>query len=86
MTTTTDLSVTVTADEAALVQRKVDSGEYATPSDVVREGLHALADQDDAVERWLRDTVVPICEDVDAGRGEFMSPDEVLNYLAAERR
>jgi hypothetical protein len=42
------------ADMAQMVKEKVASGDYATESEVVREGLRALRAQDSALEQWLR--------------------------------
>lgn len=45
-------------DEHALyIDSKVDSGAYASASEVVRAGLRALQERDKAVEEWLRDKV-----------------------------
>jgi putative addiction module CopG family antidote len=44
---------------AQMVKAKVTSGEYATESEVIRDGLRSLAARDAAVERWLRDEVAP---------------------------
>ena len=59
MRTTQQFSITLPHEMARLVRDKVASGEYATESEVLREGLRALSARDDAVERWLRDEVVP---------------------------
>ena len=37
----------------------VTSAEYATESEVIRDGLRVLMARDRAVERWLREQVVP---------------------------
>jgi putative addiction module CopG family antidote len=42
---------------AEMVKAKVASGEYATESEVIRDGLRTLAARDVAVERWLNDDV-----------------------------
>jgi antitoxin ParD1/3/4 len=44
---------------AQMVKAKVTSGEYATESEVIRDGLRSLAARDAAVEKWLRDEVAP---------------------------
>lgn len=59
MRTTRSLSVTLPNDMADMVRRKVESGEYASESEVVRDGLRALQQRDAAIERWLREEVVP---------------------------
>jgi len=58
MRTTLSLSITLPLDMAEMVKAKVASGEYASESEVIRDGLRTLAAQDAAVDRWLRDEVV----------------------------
>jgi putative addiction module CopG family antidote len=57
MRTTQSLSITLPIEMAEMVKAKVTSGEYATESEVIRDGLRALAARDAAVERWLREEV-----------------------------
>ncbi|MGV1872873.1 ribbon-helix-helix domain-containing protein [Agrobacterium rosae] len=57
MRTTKSLSVTLPLDMAEMVKAKVASGEYATESEVIRDGLRTLAARDLAVERWLKEDV-----------------------------
>lgn len=58
MRTTQSLSITLPLDVAEMVKAKVASGEYASESEGIRDGLRTLAAQDAAVDRWLRDEVV----------------------------
>ncbi|WP_421359165.1 ribbon-helix-helix domain-containing protein [Agrobacterium rosae] len=55
MRTTKSLSVTLPFDMAEMVKAKVASGEYATESEVIRDGLRTLAARDAAVDRWLKE-------------------------------
>lgn len=50
-------TISLPSDQAAFIDSKVKSGDYASASEVVRAGLRALRDRDEAVEQWLRDTV-----------------------------
>ena len=59
MRTTQSLSITLPIEMAEMVKSKVASGEYATESEVIRDGLRTLAARDAAVERWQRDEVAP---------------------------
>ncbi len=47
-------------EQARYIDSLVDSGSYASASEVVRAGLRALQERDAAIERWLRDEVAPI--------------------------
>ena len=57
MRTTRQLSITLPLDMAESLRAKVRSGEYASESEVIREGLRTLLARDAAVEAWLRDEV-----------------------------
>jgi putative addiction module CopG family antidote len=59
MRTTQSLSITLPNEMAEMVKAKVASGEYASESEVIRDGLRTLAARDAAVERWLREDVAP---------------------------
>jgi antitoxin ParD1/3/4 len=52
-------TISLPHEHAAFVDAKVSSGDYASVSEVVRAGLRALQERDDAVERWLREDVAP---------------------------
>jgi antitoxin ParD1/3/4 len=54
MRKTQSLSITLPLAMAQRVKRKVATGDYASESEVIREGLRALESQDAAVEEWLR--------------------------------
>jgi antitoxin ParD1/3/4 len=47
------------AEQSKFIDKQVARGAYASGSEVVRAGLRALQERDLAVERWLRDEVVP---------------------------
>ena len=58
MRSTQQFSITLPHDMAEVVERKIQSGAYASVSEVVRDGVRALLERDAAVERWLRGEVV----------------------------
>jgi len=60
--TTRQMSITLPVEMADSVRAKVASGDYASESEVIREGLRALEARDEAVERWLRTEVVATYE------------------------
>ena len=59
MRTTQQFSITLPHDMAEVVERKIQSGAYASVSEVMRDGVRALIERDAAIERWLREEVVP---------------------------
>lgn len=54
MRTTRQLSITLPNDMADALRERVSAGEYASESEVIREGLRALFARDRAVEAWLQ--------------------------------
>ena len=86
MRTTQQLSITLPKEMADAVKDKVRSGEYATESEVIRDGLRALLARDQAVEKWLRDTVVTAAEALRADPGQALTADQVREHLAKQRR
>jgi antitoxin ParD1/3/4 len=71
------------AAQASYIDRKVKSGAYASASEVVRAGLRALQERDEAIERWLREEVVPVCEEIDADPSQTISADELTAAVYA---
>lgn len=59
MAATEKRTFSLPTEQAAFIDRLVESGTYATSSEVIRAGLRALQERDAAVERWLREEVVP---------------------------
>lgn len=83
MRTTQSLSITLPHDMAQMVKSKVASGEYATESEVIRDGLRILAARDDAVEKWLLDEVLPVYDAVAADPGRAVSAEEAWARIEA---
>jgi len=59
MRTTQQMSVTVPNSMAAAVKAKVAAGDYASESEVIRDGLRVLLARDRAMEHWLHNVVCP---------------------------
>jgi len=64
MRTTRSLSITLPIEMAEMVKAKVASGEYATESEVIRDGLRTLLARDAAIEKWLVEEGVPAYDEL----------------------
>jgi antitoxin ParD1/3/4 len=76
-------------EQADYIDSLVDSGVYATSSEVIRAGLRALQERDAAVERWLREDVVPVAAAMQADPERAIPADEVfaeVRELHAQRQ
>jgi len=76
------LSITLPNEMADAVRAKVASGEYATESEVIRDGLRALLARDQAIERWLRDEVGAAYDALKAAPSRAVSAAQVRARLA----
>ena len=85
MRTTRQLSITLPNDMADTLRQRVASGEYASESEVVRDGLRALFARDHAVESWLRDEAAAAYDALNTDPSRAVSPQQVRARLAAER-
>ena len=70
-------------EQAKYIDHLVASGTYATSSEVIRAGLRALQERDAAIERWLREEVVPVAAAMQAEPGRAVSADRVFGEIRA---
>ncbi len=85
MRSTQQLSITLPIGMAQLVRAKVESGEYASESEVIRDGLRALQARDQAVERWLREEVAPAYEAMKADPSRGIPADQMRAALTEKQ-
>lgn len=84
MRTTQQMSITLPNEMADVVKAKVRTGEYASESEVIRDGLRALLARDRAVENWLHGQVGPAYDALKADPSRAVSAEQVRARLAAE--
>jgi putative addiction module CopG family antidote len=82
MRSTQQFSVTLPNEMAAEVRAKVACGEYASESEVIRDGLRALRARDKAVDSWLRNQAVPAARALRSDPARGRSLEEVRDALA----
>lgn len=82
MRTTQQFSITLPTEMAGLVKSKVACGDYATESEVIRDGLRVLMARDRAMEHWLQNQVAPAYDALKADPSRAVSIAEVRAKLA----
>lgn len=85
MRNTQQFSITLPREMAEQIDRKIESGAYATVSEVVREGVRALLERDAAVERWLREEVAKSYDAYKANPANGIPADQILPRIHARR-
>jgi len=84
--TTQQFSITLPNQMADLVKAKVATGEYATESEVIRDGLRILMTRDRVVEKWLAEQAGPACDALRSDPAKAVTVAQVRATLAAERK
>lgn len=86
MRTTQQFSITLPNEMAAVVKAKVAAGEYATESEVIRDGLRVLMARDKAMESWLQGQVGSAYDALKADPSRAVTTARVRARLAAEHK
>jgi antitoxin ParD1/3/4 len=86
MRSTQQFSITLPNEMAEAVKSKVDSGEYATESEVIRDGLRVLMARDLAVEKWLVQQVRPAYDALKADASRAVTVAQMRARLKAEHK
>ncbi len=86
MRTTQQLSITLPTDMAEAIKAKVASGEYATESEVIRDGLRVLMARGRAAEHRLREQVASSYDALKANPSRAVSVKQARARLAAEHK
>ncbi len=86
MRSTQQFSITLPNEMAEAVRAKVAAGEYATESELIRDGLRALLARDRAVEAWLRKDVAAVFDALKKDPSKAVSVDRVRARLAAAHK
>ena len=78
------LNITLQNEMAKAIKTKVRAGEYATESEVIREGLRALLNRDRAIESWLQNEVGVAYDALKSNPSRAVTADQVRERLASE--
>ena len=71
---------------AAMVKAKVTSGEYASESEVIRDGLRTLQARDAALENWLKGEVAKSFDEFAEDPSSGVPSGEIMDRLRASYR
>jgi antitoxin ParD1/3/4 len=74
----------LTEEQAKFIDSKVQQGAFASGSEVVRESIREMQGNDLAIERWLKEEVLPTLEKLDEDPSRARPIDEVFDELIAE--
>ena len=83
MRTTQQMSITLPNEMAKVVKAKVEAGEYASESEVIRDGLRVLMARDKAMESWLHNQVGPAYDALQAAPSRAVTANEIRARLSA---
>ena len=84
MRTTQQFSITLPNEIADVVKSKVKTGEYASESEVIRDGLRALLARDKAIENWLQKEVGAAYDALQTDPSRAVTAKTLRNRLAGE--
>ena len=79
------ITITLPDDIADLVRAKVASGEYASESDIVQDGIESLFSKDAQLESWLMETVASAYDRLRMQPESAVNVDHVRSRIEAMR-
>jgi antitoxin ParD1/3/4 len=86
MRNTAPITITLPHEMAAMVKAKVASGEYASDSEVIRDGLRTLQARDAALEKWLQTEVARSYREHKADPSKAIPADQIMDRVRASYR
>ena len=79
-------SVTLPAEMAEAIEKKVKSGEYASVDEVIHDGVQTLLEQDEGLEAWLGDEVTKSHDEYLADPSRTVPIEQVMERIQARYR
>ena len=76
----------LTEEQAAFIDAKVEAGGYVSGSEVVRAGLRGMQEDDAVIERWLKEEVVPTIQEMEEHPERLVPLDEAFDRIEAKLR
>jgi len=81
MPTTQQITLSLPVDLAHEIKQRVASGEYASETEVIQAGLHALMATERATEGWIQAHVLPAYDALKANPSRGLTGDQVRARL-----
>jgi Arc/MetJ-type ribon-helix-helix transcriptional regulator len=78
------ITITLSPEISRRVRAKIAENGYVDVEDVIQDGLDALEPNAPELERWLREDVVPVCEELDRDPTQVLTLEESGEALKAE--
>ena len=76
-------TISLPPEQAGYIDGLARRGSHASVSEAVRAGLRALQEREAAVERWLREDVIPVYDAMQADPARAIPADQVRQTLRA---
>ena len=76
-----NITINLTDTQAAFIRRHAADHGHASADAVTREALDLLREKDEAMKKWLREEVLPVCKKHDADPSRAIPIDEVFDEL-----
>ena len=76
-------TVSLPEEHSVYIDQMVASGAFASASEVVRAGLRALQEREAAIDRWLREEVIPVYDAMQADPDRGIPASQVFDELRA---
>ena len=86
MSKTAKRTISLPEEHATYLDAQVASGAFASASEVVRAGLRALQERDAAIERWLREEVIPAYDALKSDPDRAMPAETLREALRAHHQ
>ncbi len=76
----------LTEEQAKFIDSKVEAGQFASGSEVVRDGLRGMQEDEAMVEKWLMEEVLPTVDEMDEHPERLIPLDEAFDRIEAKLR